>query len=121
MGGPLAGHSLSSPVSGAMPSRLGPRNWFQSVASAAPALGFACAVSARQIISVIIVPLPWFALLLHRVTDQRVLVADVHLAARDRRVRPGGHAAQVGLLEAALLLVAGGRRLHERDRPLALV
>src|SRR5436190_4562318 len=33
--GPPLGHSLSSPVSGEMPSRLGPRNWPQSGTPAA--------------------------------------------------------------------------------------
>src|ERR1019366_10414033 len=57
---------------------------------------------------------------LHVVAEQNVLVAKVEFAAGDDRVRPRFLVTAVGLLEAAMLLEAGGRGFNEDHRALVL-
>src|SRR5262245_15915213 len=55
------------------------------------------------------------------VAVQRLLVAEVQLAAEDDRVGPGLLPAGAGLGELALFLVRVGRRLDQRDGAASLV
>src|ERR1017187_6769996 len=57
---------------------------------------------------------------LHVVAEQNVLVAEVEFAAGDDRVRPRFLVTAVRLLEAAMLLEAGGRGFNEDHRALVL-
>src|SRR5262245_21672949 len=54
---------------------------------------------------------------LHVVAEQNPLIAEVELPPGDDRVRPRLLVAAVGRREAALLLVALWRGLHQRHRP----
>src|SRR5439155_24978860 len=58
---------------------------------------------------------PQTSLRLHVIAKKHIVVAQIEAAAGDDRVGPGRPLAAVGLLEARLLLVAGGTGLDESD------
>src|ERR1043166_1713417 len=101
--GPPAGHCLRRSVSGEMPSRFGPRHWFQSPPRARINM-------IKQTVCFII------SFRLHVVAEEDVLVADVHPAAENHRVGPALALAPVRLVEPAFFLVSLRRRLDERER-----